>query len=123
LYRTYARPLAGVAPIPESTFTGRANTVFGADVDVEVLDDNFLPAYTEGDNTNVVATDTMKNFVLRKGLEFDGATLEGFLHFLGTELFDTYEQMGRLRLRGRELPFEAAAVPGGPSGVVFARRH
>jgi urate oxidase len=123
LYRTYARPLEGVSPIPESTFTGRPNTLFGADVDVEVLDDNFLPAYTDGDNRNVVATDTMKNFVLNRGLEFDGATLEGFLHFLGRELLATYEQMSRLRLRGHELPFEAAALPTGPSGVLFARRH
>jgi urate oxidase len=119
LYRTYARPLVGVPPIPESTFTGRANTLFGLDVAVEVLDQNFLPSYTDGDNTGVVATDSMKNFVLRKGLEFDGATAEGFLRFLGDGLLATYAQMGRLRLTGHELPFEPLAA----SGALFRRRH
>jgi urate oxidase len=123
LYRTYARPLEGVAPIPESGFRGRSNTVFGADVDVEVLDDNFLPSYTEGDNTNVVATDSMKNFVLRKGLELDFATLEGLLYRLGQEFLGSYAQMTRLRLRAHELPFEPVGAAGGPSAVLFARRH
>jgi urate oxidase len=116
VYRTYARPLEGVPPIPESRFVGRPNTVFGADVDVEVLDDNFLPSYTDGDNTNVVATDSMKNFVLKKALEFDGATLEGYLWFVGREFLSTYEQMSRLRLRGQELSFE-------PLSGLHARRH
>jgi urate oxidase len=123
LYRTYARPLAGLAPIPESTVVGRRNTIFGAEVAVEVLDDNFLPAYTEGDNSNVVATDSMKNFVLRKGLELDFATLEGLLDRLGRAFLAEYGQMGRLRLRGHELPFEPVATPDGPSEVLLARRH
>lgn len=123
LYRTYATPLAGLPPIPESSFTGRTNTIFGADVDVQVLDDNFLPSYTEGDNTNVVATDSMKNFVLATGLAFRGATLEGFLFFLANQFLGTYAQMGRLRLRGHELPFEAVPIPGGPSPVLFRRRR
>jgi urate oxidase len=123
LYRTYARPLAGLAPIPESAFSGRPNTVFGADVDVEVLDDNFLPSYTEGDNSNVVATDSMKNFVLRKGLDLDFATLEALLYRLGADFLTTYAQMSRLRLRGHELPFEPVQTPGGPSAALFARRH
>ena len=123
LYRTYARPLEGVRPIPESAFRGRSNTVFGADVDVEVLDDNFLPSYTEGDNSNVVATDSMKNFVLRQGLDLDFATLEGLLYRLGRAFLATYDQMGRLRLRGHELPFEPVQTADGPSAVLFARRH
>ena len=43
--------------------------VFACEVSVEVLGDNFLPAYTEGDNSDVVATDTMKNFILRESLQ------------------------------------------------------
>ena len=112
-YRTYARPLLGVAPIPESAFTGRENVLLAADVEVQVLDDNFGPAYTEGDNSNVVATDTMKNFIHRASLEYDGATLEGWLFFLGRRFFETWEQLGRLRLVGREWPFLPARVPAG----------
>ncbi|HYP41348.1 MAG TPA: urate oxidase, partial [Chloroflexia bacterium] len=60
LYRIYAKPMSGLTAIPESAFTGRDNNLFAVEVEVEVFGDNFLPAYTEGDNSNVVATDTMK---------------------------------------------------------------
>jgi urate oxidase / 2-oxo-4-hydroxy-4-carboxy-5-ureidoimidazoline decarboxylase len=111
LYRTYATPLHGIAPIPESAFTGRDNTLFAVNITVEVFGDNFLPAYTEGDNSNVVATDTMKNFVLSQALTFDGSTLEGFLRHLGRQFLATYPQMQSLRLTGNEAPFRAAPVP------------
>jgi urate oxidase len=128
LYRTYSRALSGLTPIPESAFAGRDNTLFAAEIDVEVFGDNFLPAYTEGDNSNVVATDTMKNFVLRQALAFEGATLESFLHFLGEQFLTTYPHLHSLRLTGTEQPFVAASVPaatGGfvPSPVLFSRSH
>lgn len=127
MYRTYARPLAGLTTIPESAFSGREQTLFAVEVDVEVFGDNFMPAYTEGDNRDVVATDTMKNFVHKQALAFGGSTLEGFLEFLGRQFLATYPQMQSLRLTGREQPFEAAAVPEGSgwgrSGVLFGRSH
>ncbi|MDQ2807773.1 MAG: urate oxidase [Chloroflexota bacterium] len=128
LYRTYAAPLTGLTTIPESAFSGRANTLFALEVDVEVLGDNFLPAYTQGDNSNVVATDSMKNFVLQQALAYGGATLEGFLDFLGRQFLATYPQMLELRLSGREQPFAALAVPHGagvfaPSDKLFSRSH
>ena len=94
---------------------GPGDTLFAAAVDVEVFGDNFLPAYTEGDNTNVVATDSMKNFILRAGQTYAGATLEGFVHHVGTGLLQRYEQMESLRVSGRELRFD----PEG--GVLFSR--
>ncbi|MBV9689909.1 MAG: urate oxidase [Ktedonobacteraceae bacterium] len=127
VYRVYATPLKGITPIHESSFTGRDNVVFALEVDVEVFGDNFLPAYTQGDNTNVVATDSMKNFVLKQALIFDGATLEDFLAMLGRYFLETYPQMEQLRLTGRELPFAAATVPDGIafklSNVLFSRSH
>lgn len=128
LYRTYAAPLTGLTPIPESAFTGRRNTLFALEVDVEVLGDNFLPAYTQGDNSHVVATDSMKNFVLQQALVYDGATLAGFFAFLGGQFLATYPQMMGLRLSGKEQPFSAAVVPDGagtfgPSDKLFHRRH
>jgi len=127
-YRTYAAPLRGVPTIPESAFTGRENILFAADVDIEVFGDNFLPAYTEGDNSMVVATDSMKNFTMSMALEYSGSTLEGYLAFLGRRFLTTYPQMQSLRLTGREQPFAAASVPedgGGfaASPVLFSRRH
>src|SRR5215467_6313979 len=129
LYRVYAKPLVGVTPIPESSFTGRDNTLFAMDVDVEVFGNNFLPAYTQGDNSNVVATDSMKNFILRQALTYEGSTLEGFLDLLGRQFLAMYPQMEKLRITGRELPFTAASVPQagsatfGDSNVLFSRSH
>ncbi len=129
VYRVYARPLEGVRPIPESAFARRENTLFAAEVDVEVFGSNFLPAYTQGDNSNVVATDSMKNFILRHALDFDGATLEAFAHTLGSGLLLTYGSMEALRITARELPFVATQVPQGQGGtfgasaVLFQRTH
>ena len=128
VYRVYASPLRGIRAVPESPFTGRENTIFALEVDVEVFGSNFLPAYTQGDNANVVATDSMKNFILRQALEYKGATLEGFLNELGHRFLATYPQMESLRLTGRELPFRATPAPredGGfsASEVLFRRDH
>ncbi|MBA3308322.1 MAG: urate oxidase [Chloroflexi bacterium] len=125
-YRTYATPLRGVTRIPESPFTGRENVLFAAELDVRVLGEGFLPAYTEGDNRRVVATDTMKNFIHRESLAFTGSTLEGWLFFIGRRFLETYPHMERLVMTGRETPFAAAVVPGDEgtwrdSAVLFHR--
>jgi urate oxidase / 2-oxo-4-hydroxy-4-carboxy-5-ureidoimidazoline decarboxylase len=74
-------------------------------VSIDVFGDNFLPAYTEGDNRDVVATDTMKNFVYAMALEYSGASHEGFAAFLGRRFLSTYPQMQWLRLLIDEIPF------------------
>jgi len=125
VYRVFATPLRDVAPIPESSFTGRDNNVLACEVDVEVFGEEFLPAYTHGDNTMLVATDSMKNFIIRESLAYPGATLEGLLHFLGVGFALTYPQMHTLTLTGREIPFSPVVVPDGngehrPGGNVFS---
>lgn len=124
VYRFCAAPYR-VPAIPESSFTGRAHDLFAAEVDVQVLGGPFETAYTEGDNHNVVATDTMKNFILKRALAFEGATLEAFLYGLGRAFLDTYPDMETVHLAGREVPFEAVRVPRGdafvPSPVLFSR--
>lgn len=123
-YRTYAAPLTGLAPIPESAFVGRPNILFAYDAEVEVLDQTLAPAYTDGDNSKVVATDTMKNFIHQVAAEFQGATFEEYLLFLARRFFQTWDHVHTLRVSGRELPFPAATVPTdggfGPSGVLFS---
>jgi urate oxidase len=109
-YRTYGTPLTGLTPIPESTFTGRSNILMAANIEVQVLGTAFMAAYTAGDNRNVVATDTMKNFIHRESLAFDGATLEDWLFFVGRRFLETYPHMERLRVSGEEIPFEPALV-------------
>jgi len=85
--------------------THPARGLLAGRVSIDVFGDNFLPAYTEGDNREVVATDTMKNFVYAMALEYPGGTHEGLAAFLGRRFLETYPQMQRLRLRLEETPF------------------
>ena len=110
VYRVYATPLSGIPPLPESLFTGKENLLFAVEVDVEVFGKNFLPAYTHGDNSMIVATDTMKNFILQQALTFNGSTLEAFLTSLGQQFLTTYPTMEQVQLTGRELPFPPAQI-------------
>jgi len=103
----------GKLRVPVHRIDGR--DVFACEVDVEVLGENFAPAYTEGDNSAVVATDTMKNFILREALDYDGAALEGFVAFLGARMVETYPVMEAVRVSARELRFDRLG------GVVFSR--
>jgi urate oxidase / 2-oxo-4-hydroxy-4-carboxy-5-ureidoimidazoline decarboxylase len=112
VYRTYAEPLTGITPIPESPFIGRDNTLAAAEIEVVVHGTEFLEAYTVGDNRRVVATDTMKNFIHATSLTARARTLEEWLLEVGTAFLDTYPHMERLTMLGRDLPFPAAIVPG-----------
>jgi urate oxidase len=111
VYRTHATPLRGLRAIPESSFTGRENTIFGAEIEIVVHGTEFLPAYTQGDNRRVVATDTMKNFIVSQALTCRSATLEGWLHEIGSAFLAEYPHMERLTMIGRQLPYEPTLVP------------
>jgi len=110
VYRTHATPLRGVSTIPESAFNGRDNALFGAELEIVVRGEAFLEAYTHGDNRRVVATDTMKNFIVSSALGCTSATLEGWLHEIGSAFLSAYPHMERLTMRGRQLPFSPALV-------------
>jgi urate oxidase / 2-oxo-4-hydroxy-4-carboxy-5-ureidoimidazoline decarboxylase len=99
-------PLRGLPEVPESPLRALDSGLLALDVSVEVLGQGFLAAYTEGDNRMVVATDTMKNVILRHALEHDGATPEGFLEALGRRFLGSYPEMEGLRLAAHEQPFE-----------------
>lgn len=127
-YRTYAAPIAGITAVPESSFSGRSNTLLAANIEVQVLGSAFMSAYADGDNRLVVPTDTMKNFIHHESLAFGGATLEEWLEFIGRRFLDTYPLMERLRVSGTQIPFEPALVPAADGGfveseVLFERQH
>jgi len=129
LYRTHAKPLTNLPSIPESPYTGQPSTLFTSDVEVEVFGETFLPAYTEGNNSQVVATATMTNFILQKARLYHGSTQEGFLYFLAEQMLLQYPVMESLRISTRDLPFVAAQIThdGGktviPSDRTFAANH
>src|SRR3984893_17848030 len=77
-------------------------------VSIDVFGDNFLPAYTEGDNREVVATDTMNNFVYAMALEYPGATHEGFAAFLGRRFLATYPRPQRFLRHESPKPSQSA---------------
>jgi urate oxidase len=89
---------------------------FAASVTIDVFGERFGAAYTEGDNSEVVATDTMKNFVYATAADFEGGSLEAYVDFLGRRLLDTYPQMERLRVTAHEVPLDQAY---GGSDAVF----
>jgi urate oxidase / 2-oxo-4-hydroxy-4-carboxy-5-ureidoimidazoline decarboxylase len=111
VYRTYSTPLTGVRAIPESTFSGRRNIIFGVNVKVAVEGEKFFSSFKEGDNTLVVATDSMKNFILKHAGDYQGSTLEGFLEYVGSRFLETYSQMTTIKIEGDQIPFDELPVP------------
>lgn len=93
----------------------RSAPPFAASVTIDVFGERFGAAYTEGDNREVVATDTMKNFVYATAADFDGGSTERYVLFLGTRLLETYPQMERIRATAHEIPLD----PAQGSDVVF----
>ncbi|MGH2406248.1 MAG: factor-independent urate hydroxylase [bacterium] len=91
--------------------------IFAAEVRLDASGDNLLACYTEGDNSLIVATDSMKNFIHAMALEYRGASLEEFLAFLGGKFLATYPHTERIGLAARELPFTRER------GSLFSRRH
>lgn len=121
VYRTYARQLI-VESIPESNFTKRENTIFGVDVQV-ALHGDFLHNYIEGDNNDLVATDSMKNFIQRQAGEFEYATIDGFLTEVARRFIVRYPQIKQVDMSGQEVPYGAIKVAKEhgieESGIVF----
>lgn len=92
---------------------------FAAEVDIDVFGERFIASYTEGDNREVVATDTMKNFVYATAADYKGTSLEAYVAFLGGRLLTTYPQMERIRVTAREVPLDGGHHDRGESDVVF----
>ena len=97
----------------------RAAPPFAASVDIDVFGEQFKTSYTEGDNREVVATDTMKNFVYATAANFTGQSLEAYVAFLGRQLLTTYPQMERIRVTAREVPLDPGHAVDGGSDIVF----
>ncbi len=96
------------------------SAVFGANVKMLIYGDAFWPTYTTGDNTGLVATDSMKNFIQRETMNYAGAGLEEYSQFLAQKFMDTYPQAEGIQLSVVEIPYEGlpnshtAFAPSGP---------
>jgi urate oxidase len=89
--------------------------VFGASVTMLLYGDAFWPTYTTGDNTGLVATDSMKNFIQRETLNFDGAALEPYCRFLAGKFMATYPHTEGIQVSATQIPYDSI----GHGGVAF----
>jgi urate oxidase len=93
--------------------------VFGANVLLLIYGSAFWKTYTEGDNTGLIATDSMKNFIQRETLNFPGSDLEAYCRFLGETFLAKYPQVEGLQISATEMPYQTiggsvAFAPAGP---------
>jgi len=101
------------------------NPVFGANVKMLTWGGAFWPTYLRGDNTGLIATDSMKNFIHRETFSFNEFGLEDYCRFIGRTFLDAYPQVEGLQLTAVQLPYNGldggvAFVPSGPDQA-FAR--
>ena len=99
--------------------------VFGANVLLLLYGDAFWKTYTEGDNSGLIATDSMKNFIQRETMNFTGNHLEEYCRFLGETFLAKYAQVEGLQISASEIPYSplgrnVAFEPAG-SEAAFAR--
>jgi len=100
--------------------------VFGANVLMLLHGDVFWPTYTTGDNTNLIATDSMKNFIQRETLNYTGFDLESYCRFLCEKFLTTYPRTAGAQVSATEIPYSGlteggmAFAPTGPDRA-FAR--
>jgi urate oxidase / 2-oxo-4-hydroxy-4-carboxy-5-ureidoimidazoline decarboxylase len=88
---------------------GRPNPVFGANVKLLIYGDAFWQTYTTGDNTGLVATDSMKNFIQRETMNFPGDGLEWYCLFLASTFLNRYPQAEGAQVSATEIPYDAVA--------------
>ena len=79
--------------------------VFGANVLMLIYGEAFWPTYTTGDNTGLVATDSMKNFIQRETLNFGGYDQEGLCRFLAEKFLNRYPQAEGVQVSAEEIPY------------------
>jgi len=92
--------------------------VFGASVTMLTYGEAFWPTYTTGDNTNLVATDSMKNFIQRETLTFAGDDLASFCRYLASKFLGKYPQSEGVQVAATEIPYAGIdnAISFAPSG-------
>ncbi len=100
--------------------TAGASPVFGASITILIYGDAFWQTYATGDNAGLIATDSMKNFVQREMLNYEGPDLEDSCRFLAAKFIATYPQVEGVQMSAVEIPYVAhphssvAFAPAGP---------
>lgn len=91
---------------------------FGTNVMMLLYGDAFWPTYTTGDNTGLIATDSMKNFIQRETANYPGENLEPYCRFLAEKFLAKYPQTEGIQVTATAIPYteigKEAFAPGGP---------
>jgi urate oxidase len=94
--------------------------VFGANVMMLLFGDAFWPTYVTGDNTNLIATDSMKNFIQRETMNFPDGDLESYCKFLAEKFLNKYPYVEGAQISASEVPYAGIGnlgvtfIPSGP---------
>jgi urate oxidase len=107
------QPLHNFPSGPKRNYYGKADVIayrlrpgyFGANVAMLLYGDAFWPTYTTGDNTGLIATDSMKNFIQRETGNFSGGDLEPYCRFLAEKFLSKYPQTEGLQVSAAEIPY------------------
>jgi urate oxidase/2-oxo-4-hydroxy-4-carboxy-5-ureidoimidazoline decarboxylase len=100
-----------------SVYRIAGDRLFGTEIELLIGVEVFVPSYTDGDNSLVVATDSMKNFIHKVALEYDGDSLEDLLREIVTQFLERYEHVEMAHAEGRELTFTRR------EGLVYQRLY
>jgi urate oxidase / 2-oxo-4-hydroxy-4-carboxy-5-ureidoimidazoline decarboxylase len=100
-----------------SVYRIEGDRLFATEIALLIGDEVFVPSYTEGDNSLVVATDSMKNFIHKVALDFPDETLEDLLHAIASTFLERYEHVQSVNLTAMELAFERR------EGLVYQRLY
>jgi urate oxidase len=92
--------------------------LFDWSVDVRLMGD-FTAAYTNGDNRQVIATDTMKNIVYALAADNELTSPETFAAILGRHFVDSYRQVETATISIRVQPWQRIKVDGEPHWHAF----
>jgi len=91
------------------------------DLDVAAhLQGDFASSYTSGDNSKVVATDTIKNTINVFAKQHLGEEVERFGLILGEHFLTRYEQVEEAEIQILERPWKRLTVSGEPHPHAFA---
>src|SRR5580765_771789 len=91
------------------------------DLDVSAhLQGDFVSSYTSGDNSKVVATDTIKNTINVFAKQHLGEEVERFGLILGEHFLSRYEQVEEAEVQILERPWKRLTVNGEPHPHTFA---
>ncbi|HEX3793368.1 MAG TPA: hypothetical protein VHV57_02585 [Acidimicrobiales bacterium] len=121
VYRLNVPAPIGVAPIPESDFTGGAGGLLAVRATVEADGTELLPAWTDGDNARCVATDTMKNAIVYDAATFMGSTIEELAIYWATNLVERYNDFDGTRVSVAQINYRPAKTASGPSAVAWVQ--